>query len=114
MHLLVCTERFGLQVLEKSLTAATLKSITSYLYETEEILGLPRIKFANEVALASHLKQLGVNNVFDAAKANLIGLSEDSKLFVSGVNHKAVIKVNEEESEAAGFKGMVMVKPIMH
>ena len=60
MLLLVPTERFGLQALEESLTAAKLKSITSYLFETEVILGLPRMKFEYEVDLVSHLRQLGV------------------------------------------------------
>ena len=108
MLLLVPTERFGLQALEESLTAAKLKSITSYYWSMGEIiLELPRMKFEYEVDLVSHLKQLGVNDVFDAAKANLTGLSEAGNLHVSGAYHKAVIEVNEEGSEVA--PGMVRI-----
>ena len=108
MLFLVPTERFGLQALEESLTAAKLKSITSYYWSIGEIiLGLPRMKFEYEVDLVSHLRQLGVNDVFDAAKANLTGLSEAGNLHVSGAYHKAVIEVNEEGSEVP--PGMVRI-----
>ncbi len=50
---------------------------------------------------------MGVKTLFDAENAKLTDIS-DEPLHVSKVVHKAVIKVNEEGSEAAAATGAVI------
>ena len=57
--------------------------------------------------LEETLKGLGVKTLFDEKNANLNNIS-DEDLFVSEVVHKAVVKVNEEGSEAAAASGAVL------
>ena len=113
MLLFVPTEKFGLGALEKSLTPDIFESITSQMFETEVILGLPRMKFEYEVDLVSHLQQLGISDLFEAGKADLTGLSNSGNLHVSGAFHKAVIEVNEEGSEAAAATGMLVMMSLL-
>ena len=57
--------------------------------------------------LEETLKSLGVKAVFDVENANLNNISDEA-LYVSKVVHKAVIKVNEEGSEAVAASGVVL------
>ena len=47
------------------------------------------------------LINLGVASIFDSRAANFSEISNEPNLFVSKVAHKAIVKVNEEGSEAA-------------
>lgn len=72
--------------------------------ETEVELTLPRFKIDSDLELSTVLQHLGINEIFDPAKANLTKLSKQPT-FVSRVFHKAVIEVNEEGTVAAGVAG---------
>ena len=48
-----------------------------------------------------------MRTIFDAKNSNLSDIS-DEPLYVSKVVHKAIIKVNEEGSEAAAVSGAVI------
>jgi serpin B len=50
--------------------------------------------------LMKKLQSMGVSSLFDETKSNLSNIS-DEPLYVSKMSHNAVIKVNEEGSEAA-------------
>ena len=52
------------------------------------------------------MKSLGVQTLFNAEDAKLTEIS-DEPLQVSKVVHKAIIKVNEEGSEAAAATGAI-------
>ena len=51
------------------------------------------------------LINLGVASIFDPSTANFSKISNDPNLFVSQISHKAIVKVNEEGSEAAAVTG---------
>ena len=74
---------------------------------SEVELTLPKFEISFEWSnLENDLKSLGVTNIFDAKSSNLTNIS-DEPLHVSKIVHKAVIKVNEEGSEAAAVSGAV-------
>ena len=56
--------------------------------------------------LEETLKSLGVKDIFEEGNTNLNNISNEA-LFVSKVVHKAVVKVNEEGSEASAASGVV-------
>jgi len=68
-------------------------------YSTSVIL--PKFEMSFEVkGLMKKLQSMGVTSLFDETKSNLSNIS-DEPLYVSKMSHNAVIKVNEEGSEAA-------------
>jgi serine protease inhibitor len=68
-------------------------------YSTSVIL--PKFEMSFEVkGLMKKLQSMGVSSLFDETNSNLSNIS-DEPLYVSKMSHNAVIKVNEEGSEAA-------------
>jgi serpin B len=62
---------------------------------------------SGQMDLIPVLKAAGLTDVFDEINADLSGLAEPSDgLFVDLVSHRAVIKVNEEGTEAAAATGV--------
>ena len=47
-------------------------------------------------------------DAFDPSKANLSGISEAARLYVSEVMHKSYIKVDEKGTEAAAVTGITI------
>jgi len=77
-----------------------LVNINKRLFEQQVMLTVPRFKMEFETSLRDTLKDLGVEDLFDEGNVDLSDIS-DQGLYVSQVNHKAVIEVNEKGSEAA-------------
>jgi serpin B len=92
-----------LQNLEATKLVGQLDSI-----DTEEVkVILPKFEVSFEVPeIINSLKSLGVNSLFDNADLSLIS---KSPLLVSDIVQQAVVKVNEEGSEAAAVTGAVVV-----
>lgn len=70
-------------------------------------LKMPKFKLASKHNLIPTLGQLGVSSVF-GENADLSGISEAEKLYVSDVVQKAVIEVDEKGTVAAAVTGMMM------
>lgn len=98
----------GLSKLEQDLTPDTLTNIRRSTRKTKAFVALPKFKLEYEKTLNTVLQDLGVKNVFERS-ADLSGITEEGKLAVSQVVHKAVIEVNEEGTEASGATGIVIV-----
>ena len=80
---------------------------TSLLEKVDSAVGspvrlvLPKFETSFEVQdLEKMLVSLGLSTLFEPTKSNLSNIS-DQPLYVSKMSHKAVVKVNEEGSEAA-------------
>ena len=69
---------------------------------------LPKFKIETSMGLVSALKELGIKDLFDAAKADLSGFTGSKGMFASALVQKAFIEVNEEGTEAAAATGMVV------
>ncbi|XP_077391036.1 leukocyte elastase inhibitor [Festucalex cinctus] len=75
---------------------------------SEILVHLPKFKLEDEYELNEALAQLGMTDVFCAAKADLSGMNGEGGLSLSTVAHKAFVEVNEEGTEAAAATaGMV-------
>jgi serpin B len=69
---------------------------------------LPKWEFNAEFSLASALAALGADAAFDARRADLSGIDGKRDLAVTGVYHKAYVRVDEKGTEAAAATGAVV------
>ena len=69
---------------------------------------LPKFEMRSRLRLNDVLTALGMSNAFDRSAADFSGMNGRRDLFLSDVIHEAVVKVNEEGTEAAAATGAVM------
>lgn len=62
---------------------------------------IPRFKLDYDRTLNDALKAMGMEAAFAEGRADFSGISEERKLFISEVKHKAIVEVNEEGTEAS-------------
>lgn len=62
---------------------------------------IPKFKFEYELNLEGDLKQLGITNVFEEGKANLIEICDDEDTYINEVIHKANIEFTQDGIKAA-------------
>ncbi len=64
-------------------------------------LDLPKFKLEYKKTLNAVLKKLGMDEAFDAEKADFSRIIENRELYISRVLHKTFVQVDEEGTEAA-------------
>jgi len=96
----------GLQSVESALTAESLKTALADLRETEARVYLPKFKVNWEGNLIQSLKKLGVKDAFGGG-ADFSGITPTSGVYISRVQHKVFVEVNEEGTEAAAATAVV-------
>ncbi|XP_070843514.1 alpha-1-antitrypsin homolog [Chaetodon trifascialis] len=70
------------------------------LFKNSVDLCVPKFSISADASLESTLKEMGITDAF-AESADFSGISEDVKLKLSKVSHKAVLSVDETGTEAA-------------
>lgn len=109
MILVIPDTHDGLPALEAGLDAATFDGWVQEMSRMEVAVGLPRLHIEWELELSDVVRALGAPSLFDSTTADLTGLaSTDDSLFVSGLYHKAFVKVDEAGTEAAAATGAVI------
>ncbi len=99
-----------------SLSAAKLSTIRTSMTSYIVTLTLPRFSGESRFELSSLLRSLGMPDLFDPAKADLSGISSDTKIFIDKVIHQANIDVVEDGVTASAVTialglGAGMVEP---
>lgn len=85
---------------ENNLSRENLETILERMSTKTVTLSLPKFEIETSYNLSEKLKALGITDAFDDSLADFSGIS-DTSLFISFVIHKAVIKLDEEGTEAA-------------
>jgi len=62
---------------------------------------IPKFKFEYNLDLMNDLKKLGITNVFESGKANLINVSSDSTLYIDTAVHRANIEFTQDGIKAS-------------
>jgi len=104
MYVLLPTEGGSLESFVAGLTVDSLNSYFSKLSNTELELQLPKLKLEyGKVDLKDALTTLGMGVAFDSESADFSRIADvrPERLYVAFVDHKAVIEINEEGTEAA-------------
>ncbi len=101
MVILLPKKADGLANVEKQLSVANLNKWLKAKKATPVMASVPKFTFTIETMLADTLKNMGMTDAFDPAKADMSGVTGDKRLFISHVIHKAFVAVDEEGTEAA-------------
>uniref|UniRef100_A0A8C6D7K3 Serpin family A member 3 n=1 Tax=Moschus moschiferus TaxID=68415 RepID=A0A8C6D7K3_MOSMO len=104
--LFILPDKGKMQDLEAKLIPETLTRWRESLYPRQiHELNLPRFSISSDYQLKDILPQLEIKKVF-SQEADLSGITDDHKLSVSQVVHKAVLDVGEEGTEGAAVTGI--------
>lgn len=87
--------------LEKQLSAQFLENVFARMGVLEVEVYLPAFKLESDLDLRATLSKMGMPDAFDSLQADFSGLNGLRDLSISGVFHKAWVKVGEEGTEAA-------------
>lgn len=72
-----------------------------------KIVSLPKFKFSYKKKLKQTLINLGMEKPFDPYSADFDKINPSKQIYISRVNHKSFIDVNEEGTEAAAVTSVV-------
>lgn len=79
-------------------------------FRSEEVnIFIPKFKFETEYNLNETLTKMGIADIF-TTRADLSGISGRKDLLVSLIKHKAMVKVDEEGTEAAAATMVIMAR----
>lgn len=84
-----------------SLSAQSWENWISQFHEQKIWVQIPKFKLEYRADLSDMLKALGMELAFVKYQADFSRMSSDGDLYISRVDHKAVVEVNEEGTEAA-------------
>ncbi len=104
MYVFLPSEGSSLEEFTSGLTGEELESYIAKVSERELELRMPKLKLEyGKVDLKDALKNLGMGLAFDRSAADFSGIADvaPERLFIAFVDHKAVVEVNEEGTEAA-------------
>jgi serpin B len=94
--------------IEKSLDSIRMEAIRSELQTAQVNLSLPKFKIESTFGLADALKIMGMRDAFVPGKADFSGMDGTGELYISAVEHKAYVSVDEKGTEAAAATGVVV------
>lgn len=104
----------GLDALEKSFDQKKLADLTKEMKSERVWAQIPKFEIApaSSLSLGEDLKEMGMKDAFDRAKADFTGIanppSPEDKLYIGQVFHKAFVKVDEKGTEAAAATAVLM------
>ena len=115
MYVLLPNEGIGINDFTNSLSRDLLNKYISEAMSTEAMLKFPRFNIEyGAKSLVEPLKNLGMVNAFSAEKADFSSIAP--LMFISQIEHKAIIEVNEEGTVAAAASsigmGATAVRPV--
>ena len=93
---------------ESTLDADGLMAIIGQMQSNQVALQMPKFDFEMATNANDMLAQLGMSEIFDPDAADFSGITEEDKLYVTSVLHKATITVDESGTEAAAATAVVM------
>jgi serpin B len=100
-------ETGNFEAFEEELQAQQVCDIISGLQPTGVALTMPQFEFESEFNLNNTLKDLGMPAAFSGA-ADFSGMTGTRDLYISAVQHKAFVSVDEAGTEAAAATAVVM------
>ena len=102
-NMVVVVPRQGSSVdsLISKMDATRWQALLDGLTERGGLVQIPRFRLEWKSSLNAPLIDMGMGIAFDATRADFSGISHDAALFISGVDQKTYVNVDEEGTEAA-------------
>lgn len=110
MLIVLPTERDGVEALKQVLTIGKIEAAVASLRNLTAAVSIPKFELDKMNPLKEKLVDLGLGKMF--GDADLSGITGGRELVVSDVIQRAVVKVDEEGTEAAAATGVVSVNRI--
>ena len=113
MFVLLPSKHDGLPALEKQLSQERLDKWLGEVTPQEVAVQMPKFKMETEFALKPTLMAMGMPTPFTMGRADFTGLSDSPEaylFYISAVQHKAFVEVNEKGTEAAAATVVVIGK----
>lgn len=104
--LVVLPDAGAFDAVENNLTSQTLETIQSRLSTYTVTLLMPKFELSAQYSLSDYLKSLGMTDAFNSS-ADFSGITNSAQLMITDAIHKAVIKVDEEGTEAAAVTAVI-------
>jgi serpin B len=99
----------ALSSFEERLSVERLQAILGELKESDLILRLPKFMYQSQsVSLRQAFTRLGMADAFIPGTADFSGMDGTRNLYLHDVYHKAIVRVDENGTEAAAATGMVL------
>ena len=96
-----------LAALEASLDGAKLAELVGALKDSTNAVRLPRFEARTQARADDVLKALGLEVAF-SSRADFSGMTDAEQLFISAVVHEAVVKTDEDGTEAAAASAVIV------
>jgi serpin B len=93
---------------EGSLDAERLTAILEDQDMAQIALQMPKFDFESTIDAKVHLKALGMTEAFQDGVADFSGITDEERLLITDVLHKATITVDEEGTEAAAATAVIV------
>ena len=108
-RMMILLPQYGsdLETLTAELTPEHWAEWTSCFSDGDVELALPRFELKFGTSLVDALTALGMGVAFGSDSADFTGISAGGNLFINDVLHKALVKVDEEGTEAAAVTAVV-------
>jgi len=105
MYIFLPSQESDLNTFLESLNAENWENWVSQVYEQEVYVQIPKFKLEYGASLVDTLKVLGMKIAFDEKQADFSKMAPleklDGNLYITKVDHKAIVEVNEEGTVAA-------------
>jgi serpin B len=109
--LVVLPERGRFAEFEGALNVEQFNAVMDSLTYCDVILSMPRFDFTSDFNLRDTLADMGMSTAFgsQADFSGMADISNDAWLYIDSAMHRALVRVDEEGTEAAAFTGFGML-----
>lgn len=108
--LIILPHKFNyLKKVEKMLDKESFSELTKAMMIKNVDLKMPKFKYETSISLKQPLSNMGMESAF-SHEADFSGITGSKELFIQEVVHKAIIKIDEEGTEASAATGVIMSK----
>lgn len=106
--LVIVPDEGAFREIEASLDAAFIETLIEDLATADIELTMPKFSYDARLTLKPILIEMGMEDAFDADRADFSGMDGTRQLLITDVAHEAFVAVDEEGTEAAAATGVVV------
>ncbi|MBP8857081.1 MAG: serpin family protein [Anaerolineaceae bacterium] len=106
--LIILPDENNFTQVEKAMSGLDVQNLVSSIPFAQLDLSMPKFKIESSIGLADHLNAMGMKDAFIPGIADFSGMDGTHDLYISAVQHKAFIEVDETGTEAAAATAVVV------